>query len=160
MLVDFKLKRAPPYKVAWLAEEKAYSDRAIRASFSRVAQWAASKGYSTGKWLFIEQYEEGGTLRWNACIEVKCNAKGEGGIGVKTIKSSDVVSVSFNPDEVSSRLVYHGINDWVRWRKKEGTISRSGRFREVYPGDPWKDASAWSNVEVQLTIEKGKRGKE
>lgn len=154
MKVDFKLKRAPGYNVASVTEEADYSDKAIRASFTRVAQWAAQKKLTTGRWLFIELVEEGDRIKWNACIEVKGKAKGSQGVRIKKLKASDVVSVTFNPDEVSARVVYHAINDWVRWRKKDKTISRVGGFREVYPGDPWKNADSWQNMEVQLLVTK------
>lgn len=152
MTVDFKIKHAPARRVACVTEEGTYSDRAIRYSFTRVAKWAASKGLKTGSWLFTEQEEKGNRIRWNACIEVSGDAAGEGGFEIKTLKATDVVSVMFDPDEVSPRIIYHAINDWVRWRKKDGTIARTGRFREIYPGDPWKDASAWKNIEVQLAV--------
>ena len=157
--VDFKIKRAPACRVACVTEEGNYSDRAIRSSFTKVAQWAASKGLGTGNWLFIEQEEKGNRIRWKACIEILGDAAAEGVFEIKTLKATDVISVMFDPDEVSSRVVYHAINDWARWRKKDGTIARTGRFREIYPGDPWKDASAWKDIDVQLTIaRRGKKG--
>ena len=155
MTVDFKLKRVPACTVACVTEDGRYSDRAIRASFAKIAQWTVRKGLSTGRWFFIEQYEEDDRIRWDACIEVKGKARSEGKVRVKSLRASDVVSVSFNPDEISARIVYHAINDWIRWRKRDGSITRTGRFREVYPGDPWKDATAWENMEVQLIVSRG-----
>lgn len=157
MTVDFKVKKAPAYRVACITESGTYSDRAIRASFAKVAKWAAERKLKTGKWMFIETYGKGDSIKWNACIEVSGRAAPENGIAVKTMKSHDVVSVSFNPDEVSARVVYHAISDWVRWRRKDGTIKRTGNFREIYPGDPWKSAQAWQSMEVQLLVTKGSR---
>ncbi len=156
MKVDFRIKRSAPFRAACMTEEKPYSDRAIRSSFAKVAEWAARRKLKTGRWLFVEHWEEGGRVKWDACIEVKGRAKGSGGVAVKNLRAADVVSVTFNPDEVSPRIVYHAISDWVRWRRKDGTISRTGRFREVYPGDPWKEAAAWQNMEVQLMISRKK----
>ena len=155
MKVDFKLKKSGAYTVACKTVRAKYSDRAIRKSFEQVAEWAEKQGAKTGKWIFIEHIEQDDILKWSACIELKGKAKGGGEIEVKKLDSSDVVSVTFNPDHVSSGIVYHAISDWTRWRKKDGTIARAGEFREIYSGNPWKDAAAWQSLEVQMTVVKG-----
>lgn len=155
MKVDFKLRKSPAYTVACKTVKAKYSDRAIRESFEQVAGWAEEKGVGTGKWIFIEHSEQDDVLKWSACIELKGKAKGGGGIAVKKLDSSDIVSVTFNPDQVSSGIVYHAISDWARWRKKDGTIARAGGFREVYGGNPWKDSAAWQSLEVQMLVVKG-----
>ncbi|MCL5677770.1 MAG: GyrI-like domain-containing protein [Candidatus Thermoplasmatota archaeon] len=156
MAVDFRIKSAPGYTVACITTEAAYSDRAIRTSFEKVEKWITSRGLRGGKWIFTEQAEGEDRIKWEACIELKGKARGSGGVSVRTLKPSDVVSVKFNPDQVSSSIVYHAISDWIRWRKKDGTIARTGRFREIYNGNPWKSMEAWQNIEVQLLIVKGR----
>lgn len=161
MTVDFRIKHVPEYTVACVTEEGVYSDRAIRLSFEKAAKWAAARSLRTGKWFFVELNEEGDRLKWSACVELKGQAKGAEGVSVTKFRASDAVSVTFDPRLVSAGIVYHAINDWVRWRKKDGTIARTGSYREVYSGNPWKQPDAWKKTEVQLLVSKGERpGKE
>jgi DNA gyrase inhibitor GyrI len=159
MVVDFRIKRAPGYTVACITSEGAYSDRAIRASFEKVEKWILSRKLRAGKWIFTERAEDEDRIKWDACIELKGKARGSAGVSVRTLKPSDVVSVKFNPDQVSSSIIYHAINDWIRWRKKDGTIARTGHYREIYEGNPWTNKEAWQNMEVQLLIVKGHKVK-
>ncbi|MCL4346680.1 MAG: GyrI-like domain-containing protein [Candidatus Thermoplasmatota archaeon] len=155
MVVDFRIRHVPAYTVAFSTNEAKYSDRAIRLSFEKLEKWILSKGIRTGKWIFIERSYENDKAKWDACIELKRRTRGSGGVKVRVLPPSDVVSVKFNPDEVSSSIIYHAISDWARWRKKDGTISRTGNFRELYDGNPWKDREAWQSMEVQLMVVKG-----
>ena len=50
--------------------------------------------------------------------------------------------------------MYHALGDWVWWRLKLQEYRRAGPTREVYAGDPWTDAKAWSKDEVQVLLEK------
>ena len=60
----------------------------------------------------------------------------------------------FDPEVVEPRVVYHGLSDFLRWRKKSGEIRSVGDYREVYQGDPWKDRRAYAHTEVQYVVRK------
>ena len=62
--------------------------------------------------------------------------------------------IVFDPDMVEPRVVYHGLSDFLRWRKREGEIRAIGDYREVYPGDPWKDRHALAHTEIQTVVRK------
>ena len=94
--------------------------------------------------------------RWEACLELKQPAKSEGTIKVKELPASTVASVTFDPDKVASRLVYHGLGGWLEWREKDKELRGLGSTREVYLGNPWTDARAWAKTEVQVIVEKMK----
>ncbi|HYM40868.1 MAG TPA: GyrI-like domain-containing protein, partial [Thermoplasmata archaeon] len=117
------------------------------------AKWAKAKALRTGKWFFSED-TEGKRYRFDVAIEVKGSVKGDGKVRVRTFPASPIATVSFNPDVVSPRVVYHGLSDWLRWRKKDKTIKRDRIWREVYSGNPWTDAKAWSHTEIQVLVSK------
>ena len=76
----------------------------------------------------------------------------EGKVKIKRLPSQTVASVGFNPTKVSPRLVYHRLNDWLKWRVKDGTFKDAGPTREVYPGNPWTNPRAWAKTEVQFLV--------
>jgi hypothetical protein len=65
-----------------------------------------------------------------------------------------VASVVYDPKVIEPRVVYHGLTDWLRWRRKEGEIRSVGDYREVYTADPWTDAKAYAHTEVQIVVRK------
>jgi effector-binding domain-containing protein len=148
MTVDFKFKRAPAYRVASVAWKGPWSDARIHAKFRRVAAWAKARGLRTGKWVFREP----GERAWEVGIEVRGNAKSGGGVRIKTYPSCRVASVLFDPEVVSARVVYHGMTDWLRWQRKEREVKSVGQYREVYPGDPWRDKTAYAQTEIQVVV--------
>jgi effector-binding domain-containing protein len=150
MVVDFRLKRVPQLRVATVAWKGPWSERRIRAQFDRVAEWARKKGVRTGQWIFREP----GTRSWEVAIEIKGSAHSEGGVRVRTYPAATVASVVFDPEVVSPAVVYHGISDWLRWRRKDKTIRSVGTYREVYSGDPWRRANAWARTDVQVVVRK------
>ena len=150
MVVDFKMKRAPAYRVAYLSWKGPWNERRIRAQFDRVAKWARKTGLRTGKWIFREP----GTRAWEVSIEVRGPAHPEGPIRLRTLPASAVASVVFDPNVVSPAVVYHGVSDWLRWRKRDKTIRSVGTYREVYDGDPWREPKAWAHTEVQVVVRK------
>ena len=150
MVVDFKIKHAPAYRVASLAWKGPWNERRIRAQFGRVVRWARKSGLRTGKWIFCEP----GTRAWEVSVEVHGSARSEGPIRVRTIRASSVASVVFDPKVVSPSVVYHGVNDWLRWRKRDKTIRSVGGYREVYDGDPWRDPRSWARTEIQVVVRK------
>jgi effector-binding domain-containing protein len=148
MAVDFGFKRAPAYRVAAVAWKGPWSDARVRAKFQKVVSWARARHLRTGKWIFREP-----TMRsFEVAIEVRGKARSEGGVRVKTYPGARVVSVVFDPDVVSARVVYHGVTDWLRWRKKEKEIRSVGDYREVYAGSPWTDKKAYARTEVQVVV--------
>jgi DNA gyrase inhibitor GyrI len=91
-------------------------------------------------------------IRSEACLEIRGKAKSEGKVIVKTFPSHLVASVTFDPEKVSPRLVYCGLYGWLRYAGKfEATDSPA---REVYLGNPWTNARAWANADIQVPVRK------
>ena len=149
--VDFVLKRVPACRVATLSWNGAWSESAIHSHFLQVQRWAEGQGLRTGRWIFREWWQK---RRWQVSVEVKGKVRGDGKVRVQELPSTWVASVTFDPDQVSPRVVYHGLSDWTRWRKKEKDLRSVSYAREVYAGDPWKDRKAWSKTEVQFLVRK------
>lgn len=155
MKVDFKLKVAPSYKVAYMIRIGGYSGSNMwRAEFSHLSKWAKKRGIRTGRWImyFIDEWgkKPNSKRRSAACLEIKGKAKQEGKVGIMKLPKQRVVSVVFNPDKVSDSVVYHGIEGWLQYRP----FKESGPAREVYTGNPWTNARAWANCEVQVPIKR------
>ncbi|HYA56908.1 MAG TPA: GyrI-like domain-containing protein [Thermoplasmata archaeon] len=148
MVVDFAFKKVPNLRVASLRWKGAYSEATIRRRFEEVERWAKSRGLRTGRWIFREP----GSRTWEVSIEVRGAAKSEGPVRVRALPAATVASVVFDPDVVSPRVVYHGLSDWLRWRRKEKKVRSVVESREVYSGNPWKDRHAWSATDVQFVV--------
>jgi len=155
MKVDFKVKVAPSYKVAYMIRFGGYAGPNMwRAEFSHLSKWAKKRRIRTGRLImyFIDPWgKKPSTKRRSAaCLEIKGNAKPEGKVGIMKLPKQRVVSVVFNPDKVSDSVVYHGIEGWLQYRP----LKESGPTREVYTGNPWTNARAWANCEVQVPIKR------
>ena len=150
MTIDFVLKKAPSIRVASVRWKGPYSEREIRKRFEEVEKWARARGLRTGRWVFREP----GTRVWDTAIEVRGKSHSQGRVKLRTLPAGTVASVRFDPDVVSPRVIYHGLSDWLRWRKKEKAIRSVVSYREVYEGNPWKNARAWANTEVQFVVRK------
>jgi effector-binding domain-containing protein len=148
MAVDFAFKRTPKYRVAYIAWKGPWKDATIRRNFEKVAKWAKDRGYGPGLWIFREP----GERTWETGVVVSARARAEGAVRLRTIPATRVASVVFDPDVVSPAVVYHGLTDWLRWRKKEKKIQRVVSYREVYRGNPWKDKSAYAHTDVQFVV--------
>lgn len=153
MPVDFVMKRAPKYRVASVRFVGPYKESRIRSEWEGLARWAKAKGLRTGKWIFSED-GSGPQYRFEVAIEVRGPATSEGKVKIRSLAASPVGSVTFDPEKVAARVLYHGMSDWLRWRKKEGVIKRIRAYREVYDGNPWRDARAWSRTEIQVLVSK------
>lgn len=153
MVVDFAMKRAPAYRVASVRFVGSYKESRIRSELEALARWAKAKGLRTGKWFFSED-GAGPQYRFEVAIEIRGPAKSDRKVRMRTLPASPVASVTFDPDEVSPRVVYHGLNDWLRAQKREKAIKRTRTWREVYSGNPWTDAKAWSHAEIQVLVSK------
>ncbi len=153
MVVDFAMKRAPKYRVASVRWVGPYQEGRLRSEWDALGKWAKAHGLHTGKWFCMED-GSGPRYKFEVAIEVRGNAKSDKKVRLRTLPASPIASVTFNPDQVSARVVYHGLNDWLRWRKKEKEIKRVRSYREVYSGNPWKDAKAWAHAEIQVLVTK------
>jgi effector-binding domain-containing protein len=150
MTVDFVLKKAPSIRLAAIRWTGPYDESQIQKRFEQVEKWARARGLKTGRWVFREP----GTRVWNTGIEIRGKARSEGRVKIRTLPAGTVASVVFDPDVVSPRVVYHGLSDWLRWRRKEKAIRSVVSYREVYLGNPWKDKKAWAKTEVQFVVRK------
>jgi len=147
-VVDFGWKNEASHRVASILRIGPWKEDNLRIEFGELARWAQRQGLLTGRWIFYHR----GNDRWEACLEYRGKARAEGRIRLKMLPAARVARVIFNPDRVSSRLVYHGLHDWLRCRRRDGTIRWVGGSREMYPADPWKDKRAWAHCEVQFLV--------
>lgn len=150
MTIDFEFKKSPGYRVASLAWKGPWSDASVRAHFEKVRKWASARKLRMGKWIFREPNERS----FEVSIEVAGPCRSEGGIRIKRFRPATVARVVFDPEVVAPRVIYHGLSDFLRWRKKEREIRSVGDYREVYQGDPWKDRRAFAHTEVHIVVRK------
>ncbi|MCI4329425.1 MAG: GyrI-like domain-containing protein [Thermoplasmata archaeon] len=148
MTVDFAFGKAPAYRVATLPPKGGWSENVCRPEFARLVAWAKKNHVRTGKWIFCSTANDG----FRACLEIRGSAKSEGSIRIRTLPATAVARVRFDPDVVSPRVVYHGLNDWLRWRKKDKEVRVVRSSREIYDGDPWADKKAWRNTTVEYVV--------
>lgn len=158
MAVDFAIKRFHGCTVAAIKYVGGWKgDDMLHDEFKVIQKWAKEKGVKTGRWFFAEldgPEVPDNKRRWEASIEVKGKARSKGNIKLRSLPPTTVAFVKFDPDKVSARLVYHGLESWLSWKKKEHRYKESGTWREVYNGDPWTNARAWANAEVQAPVKK------
>ena len=150
MAIDFGYKRTPACRIASTSWKGPYSDAAIRRHFESVERWAKSNHLKTGRWFFWEPADE----RWEVGIEVRGTARPSSGVKLRRVPAATVASVVFDPKVVSASVIWHGLNDWLRWQRKQHKIKRVGAYRETYQGNPWKNKSAWAKVDVQFVVKK------
>jgi hypothetical protein len=148
MVVDFEFAKSPSLRVATYAWKGPWDEKRIRREFEKVAKWASGQRLRTGRWL-LNMPDTG---RFSVAIEIRGRPARRGGIRVRTLPASRIARVRFNPDELSPRVVYHGLTDWLRWRKREKKITHVGVYREVYADNPWSNARAWAATEVQVLV--------
>lgn len=148
MVIDFEFKRAPAWRVASVTWKGPWKDARIRSEFEKLARWAKAKRLRTGTWIFQEM----GPGRFRVAIAVRGTSRGEGNVHFRTIPASRVAAIVFDPEELSPRVAYHGMNDWLKWRRKEKDIRSAGAYREVYTGNPWTDRKAFARTEVQVVV--------
>ena len=158
MAVDFAIKRFYGCKVAAIKYKGGWKGEGpLREAFNEIKTWAKEKGVKTGRWFFMEFGEldtPNSERGWEAAIEIKSKARSKGRIKQRTLSPTAVAVVKFDPNKVSPRLVYHGLESWLSWQEKGKKYKQTGVWREVYLGDPWTNARAWANTEVQATVKK------
>jgi DNA gyrase inhibitor GyrI len=158
LVVDFAIKKFSGCTVATVTYVGPYKgDNMMHDEFNKLVAWAKEKKLRTGKWFFIEL--DGPEVpskkrRYEACIELRGRARSSKGIRIKKLPASPVASIRFDPKKVSPRVIYHGLESWLQWRKKDGKYKETGDWREVYKGDPWTNAHAWADVEVQAPVKR------
>ena len=146
--VDFAIRKSPAYRVAGIAWKGSWSEAKIRSNFARLEKWAKANHLRTGKWFFREPNPRS----FEVLIEVRGAARSAGGIRVRKFPAARVAAVTFDPEVVSPRVIYHGIYDWLRWQRKEKTIRSVGDYREVYTADPWRSAKAWAHTTIEVVV--------
>ncbi|HTT26403.1 MAG TPA: GyrI-like domain-containing protein [Thermoplasmata archaeon] len=146
MVVEFTIRSLPRIPVASIVRIGPWKEENLRTEFGELERWARGQRVRSGRWIFLER----GRHRWEACLELKGTAEPSGRIRLKTLPAARAACLVFDPDRVSSRVVYHALRDWTRARRRDGALGRITSIREVYPGDPWKDPNAWAHCEVQF----------
>jgi hypothetical protein len=148
VVVDFVLERVPRRRIASILRIGPWKEDHLREEFGELLRWATKSAVPTGRWIFLDL----GAHRWEAGLEIHGDARPTGRVRRRTLPGTWVARVRFDPDRLAPRLVYHGLREWTRARRRDGTIRSVGSVREVYPGDPWKDPSAWASCEVQFVV--------
>ncbi len=148
MTVDFAWGKSPALRVAAIAWSGPWNEKKIRAQFEVIQRWARERHLRTGRWIFREP----GDRRWEVAIELKGRARGAGPIRLRTLPAAKFARVVFDPEELSPRVVYHGLSDYLRSRRREREIRAVISSREVYSGNPWTDPKAWARTEVQFLV--------
>jgi hypothetical protein len=151
MLVDFTYKRSKAFTAATVSWKGSWSDKRTRSEFEGLAAWLAQRKVRAGRWIFLESSD---AKTFVVGIEVLGRVQGEGGVRLRKFPATTVASVTFDPDAISPRVVYHGVTDWLRSQKRDHEIKGVGAYRELYSGNPWKDAKAWASAEVQVIVKK------
>jgi len=155
MVVRIRVKHAPSYTVASMMRVGPFRRDMLRAEFNQLVSWAKKRRIRTGKWILSFLDEPGGRrpaskLRSEACLQIKGKARTEGRIKVKKLPGQKVVSVTFDPKEISAELVYSGMYGWLKFAGYKDV----GPSREVYEGNPWTNPRVWARAEVQLPVKK------
>ncbi len=148
MTVDFAWGKSPALRVAAIAWSGPWNEKKIRAQFEVIQRWARERHLRTGRWIFREP----GDRRWEVAIELKGRARGAGPIRLRTLPAARFARVVFDPEELSPRVVYHGLSDYLRSCRREREIRGVISSREVYSGNPWTDPKAWARTEVQFLV--------
>ena len=148
MTVDFEKGKVPAMKAATVGWTGNWDEKRIRKELEGLADWANDRGVRTGRWILTWK----GPKQFRAAIELSGPARGSGRVRVRSYPATSVVSVTFNPDELSPRVVYHGLADHLRWQKRQKEVTAIGETREVYRGNPWKDKGAWARTRVETIV--------
>lgn len=159
MQVDFEISRSRKYRVASAVRTGPYTgEKMMRPYFSRIKKWMDKSGLESGVWIFRSLEEEevpDEKMRFEAAIEIRgrgTKIRPPEGIVVSEIPGGTVARVRFDPSAIADRVIYHGLESWLEWRKRYGEYERHGPTREVYTDDPWTSKKAWKNIEIQVPL--------
>src|SRR6059036_2165415 len=139
MVIDFEVTRTPSYTVASILKIGPYREDNLRSEFEELVSWAKKHRVRTGKWIMYEHdgpnsRRPGNQRRWEACLEIRGKAKAEGRIRIKKLPAQTVAHVVFNPNVVSSRIVYHGLEIGFGGVSSIRTSSERGRRAKCMMG--------------------------
>jgi hypothetical protein len=148
MAIDFEFKRVAKFRAITASWKGPWKEKKIQAEFERLEKWAKAHKLRTGRWVFLEP----GDRQWQVGIEVMGPVKSAGTVRVRSFQATRVAQIVFDPDVVAPRVAYHGVTDWLRWRKKDKEIRSAGMYREIYEGNPWRDKSAWAKTTIQVAV--------
>lgn len=148
MVVEFEFKRAGGFQAIVARWSGPWNEKRIHTQFLQLEAWAKERNLRTKRWIFQSSAER----HWLVGIEVTGKVRGAKGVHVQAFPSGRVARVTFDPDVVSPMVVYHGLADWLRWRRKDKQIRWSGAYREVYESDPWKSARASAHTTLQVPV--------
>ncbi len=155
MQVDFKVKVAPSYSVAYIMCRGPHIGQNMwKREFNQLTEWAKERKLRTGKWImyYLDKWSEKTEKqrRSVACIEIKGKAKPEGKIQLMKLPRQKVVSVTFDPDQISADIIYYALESWLEYCP----YKQAARSREVYDGDPWTNPQAWAHCQVQVPLKR------
>lgn len=161
MVVDIVTKREPGHKVIVKSYMGPWTgDDMLREEFTELERWAKKNGIRTSKWfrIYLDKYaveSPSDQRRWWASIAYRGRTHAlPPRMEAKFLPPELVASVTFNPEVVSDRLVFHGLECWLDWRTKQGEFEEAGPTREVFVGNPWVDPVARTQIELQVPIRK------
>jgi hypothetical protein len=159
MVVDFVIRKAPGMKLAVRTiKGKWPGDKGLRTEFEAVYGWAKGKGLRTGKWVMWEtgDWDKPASMKFMAAVELRTKnpVRGGKGMSVKSFPAVTVASVTFDPDVVSPRVIYHGLSDFLRSSRKEGKYREAGPYMEVYGANPWSSKRAWAHTQIAVPVRK------
>ena len=167
MVVDFKISRSRKYWIAGAVRTGPYTgDRMMRAYFTKVSKWIEKSGLKGGAWIFRSLQEDDvpdEKMQFEAAIEIrgrKPSVRPPEGIELHEIPAGPVATVEFDPDKIADRVIYHGLESWLEWRRRYGEYERNGPAREIYDGDPWASARAWKSLRIEVPLKKLGKGRQ
>lgn len=135
-------------------------DRMMRPYFLKLKKWINEEGLKSGVWIFrtlSEDEAEEDEMIFEASIEIigsKRKLVPPKDVRIQEIVAGPVACVKFDPTLIADRVIYHGLESWLEWRKKCGEYERNGPDREVYQDDPWSSSKAWKHLEIQVPVKK------
>ena len=148
MTVDFEIRRSPGFDTVSVQWTGPWSEARIRKEFEGLADWLKARKRKVGRWFFLEPRDG----VWMVAIETGKGTRGSGRVRARSFPKSRVVRVTFDPEVVSPRVVYHGLTDFLRWRRKDKTIRSVGAYREVYRANPWTNPKANAQTIVEALV--------
>ncbi|HNW91869.1 MAG TPA: AraC family transcriptional regulator [bacterium] len=122
------------YRVAYLRHIGPYEHISINKVWDRLMQWAGPRGLAGGGTIGISHDDPGITpaakLRYDACVVVGPEVKGEGEIGIQEIKAGKhaVCRVTCTPDQIKD--AFHWL--FAEWFPSSGWQCADGPCFERY----------------------------
>ncbi len=83
---------------------------------------------------------------------MKGRPRGDARVHVRYLPRARVLRGFFNPEEADLTQLWGAVQSRLARLRSTGRIGRSGVYREIYRGNPWKDPGAWQRVEAQIVV--------